>query len=429
LLTGKKILLIISGGIAAYKCLELIRLIKKQGGAVQVILTKSGAQFVTPLSAASLSGEKVLSDLFDLTDETEIGHIELSRAADLVVVAPASADIMARMANGLASDLATTTLLATDKQVLVAPAMNVRMWEHAATQRNIATLQGDGILFVGPDEGDMACGEFGPGRMAEPAEIFNTIDTILSEPPKLLTRPQSRLEKRQSLTYPLTGPLAGKTVLITAGPTHEPIDPVRYIANRSSGKQGYALAQAAYDLGARVILVSGPVNLPLPEGIEVLPVETARDMHDACLEELPVDIAICAAAVADWRVESPADEKMKKRGKADVPDLELAQNPDILRTIANHKTSRPALVVGFAAETQNVVENARKKLTSKGCDLIIANHVGSGSDVMGGAQNTVHIVSQAGVEDWPEMAKQQVAERLMRLLATELQSTDLRAKQ
>ncbi len=245
LLAGKKILLIITGGIAAYKCLELIRLIKKQDGAVQVVLTKSGAQFVTPLSAASLSGEKVLSDLFDLTDETEIGHIELSRAADLVVVAPASADIMARMANGIASDLATTTLLATDKQVLVAPAMNVRMWEHAATQRNITTLQGDGIMFVGPDEGDMACGEFGPGRMAEPAEIFKAIEAILSQGQKLLTRPQSRLEKRRSLTYPLTGPLTGKTVLITAGPTHEPIDPVRYIANRSSGKQGYALAQAA----------------------------------------------------------------------------------------------------------------------------------------------------------------------------------------
>ena len=421
MLTGKKILLIISGGIAAYKCLELIRLIKKQGGAVQVILTKSGAQFVTPLSAASLSGEKVLSDLFDLTDETEIGHIELSRAADLVVVAPASADIMARMANGIASDLATTTLLATDKQVLVAPAMNVRMWEHAATQRNIATLQGDGILFVGPNEGDMACGEFGPGRMAEPAEIFNAIDTILKEGPKLLTRPQSRLEKRQSLTYPLTGPLTGKTVLITAGPTHEPIDPVRYIANRSSGKQGYALAQAAYDLGARVILVSGPVSLPIPEGIEVLPVETARDMHDACMEELPVDIAICAAAVADWRVESPASEKMKKQGKADVPDLSLTQNPDILRTISNLKIDRPDLVVGFAAETQNVVENAKTKLASKGCDLIIANDVGAGSDVMGGAQNTVHIVSKTDVEDWPQMPKHQVAEKLMAYLATCLQ--------
>jgi len=420
LLTGKKILLIISGGIAAYKCLELIRLIKKQSGAVQVVMTKSAAQFVTPLSLASLSGEKVLSDLFDLTDETEIGHIELSRSADLVVVAPATADIIARMAHGLASDLATTTLLATDKQVLVAPAMNVRMWHHAATQRNIATLKGDGILFVGPNEGDMACGEFGPGRMAEPAEILASIDVILNAEPKLLERPQSRLEKRDHLS----GPLAGKTVLITAGPTHEPIDPVRYIANRSSGKQGYALAQAAYDLGARVILVSGPVNQPIPEGVEVLPVETALDMRDACLEELPVDIAICAAAVADWRVTSPASEKMKKQGQSDVPGLELTQNPDILHTIANHKTSRPKLVVGFAAETENVIENAKTKLAKKGCDLIVANDVGAGSDVMGGAQNTVHIVTGTGTEDWPEMPKHQVAQKLMTYLATVLQSKD-----
>ncbi len=401
MLTGKKILLIISGGIAAYKCLELIRLIKKQGGSVQVILTKAGEKFVTPLSVASLSGEKVFTDLFNLTDETEIGHIELSRAADLVVVAPASADIMARMANGIASDLATTALLATDKPVLVAPAMNVRMWEHAATQRNIETLKSDGILFVGPDEGDMACGEFGPGRMSEPAEILAVINESLSE---------------------AAGPLDGKTVLITAGPTHEPIDPVRYIANRSSGKQGYALAQAAYDLGARVILVSGPVNLPLPEGVEVLPVETASDMLSACLEELPVDIAICAAAVADWRVETPANEKMKKQGTGDVPDLSLRQNPDILHTIANHQTARPKLVIGFAAETQDVIENAQQKLKSKGCDLIVANNVGSGSDVMGGAKNTVHIVSHETVKDWPEMPKRQVANQLMALLAEQLES-------
>jgi len=401
LLTGKKILLIISGGIAAYKCLELIRLIKKQGASVQVILTKSGGQFVTPLSVASLSGEKVFSDLFDLTDEVEIGHIELSRSADLVVVAPASADILARMANGLANDLATTALLATDKRVLVAPAMNVAMWEHTATQRNIATLKEDGVSLVGPKEGDMACGEFGFGRMAEPQEILAAIIDQLGE---------------------AGGPLVGKTVLITAGPTHEPIDPVRYIANRSSGRQGYALAKAAYALGARVILVSGPVNLPLPSGAEVLPVETAIDMRDACLDELPVDIAICAAAVADWRVENPSSEKIKKRNSDDVPKIGFTQSPDILKTIANHKTGRPKLVVGFAAETGDVIENAKRKLASKGCDLIIANDVGAGSDVMGGAQNTVHVVSRDGIENWPKMPKQQVADKLMALFAKEFEA-------
>ncbi len=401
MLDGKKILLIISGGIAAYKSLELIRLIKKQGGSVQVILTRSGEEFITPLSAASLSGEKVFTDLFDLTDETEIGHIELSRSADLLVVAPASADIMARMVAGLASDLATTTLLATDKKVLLAPAMNVRMWQHASTQRNISILKDDGVLFAGPDEGDMACGEFGPGRMAEPAEILSAITSALAEK---------------------AGPLDGKTVLITAGPTHEPIDPVRYIANRSSGRQGYALAQAAYDLGARVILVSGPVSILLPEGVEMLPVETAQDMLAACLDELPVDIAICAAAVADWRVANPADEKMKKQGNQDVPNLDLTQNPDILRTISNHKTGRPEIVVGFAAETQNVIENAKGKLASKNCDMIVANDVGANSDVMGGTNNTVHIVSPDGVESWPEMSKQQVAEKLMSLLAKNLRA-------
>ena len=403
MLTGKRILLIISGGIAAYKCLELIRLIKKQNGTVQVILTRSGEQFVTPLSLASLSGEKVFGDLFNLTDEVEIGHIELSRSADLLVVAPASADIMARMANGIASDLATTTLLATDKPVLVAPAMNVRMWQHAATQRNIAALKNDGIAFVGPNEGDMACGEFGPGRMAEPQEILTAIETAFDHADETAS-----------------GPLTGKTVLITAGPTHEPIDPVRYIANRSSGRQGYALAQAAYDLGARVILVSGPVNLALPIGVEMLPVETAQDMLKACLEELPVDIAICAAAVADWRVAEPASDKMKKQNQSDVPNLDLVQNPDILQTISNHLSDRPKLVVGFAAETRNVVENAKAKLARKNCDLIVANNVGADSDVMGGTKNTVHIVSRDGVTDWPEMPKEQVAEKLMALLAEKL---------
>ena len=403
MLNGKKILLIISGGIAAFKSLELIRLIRKNGGSVQVILTRSGAQFVTPLSVASLSGEKVFTELFDLTDETEIGHIELSRSADLLVVAPASADILARMAGGLASDLATTALLATDKPVLVAPAMNVRMWQHAATRRNMDILRGDGVSVIGPNEGDMACGEFGPGRMAEPEEILNAISSV---PASALAEPK--------------GSLDGKTVLITAGPTHEPIDPVRYIANRSSGRQGYALAKAAYDLGARVILVSGPVSLPIPEGVEVLPVETARDMLAACLDELPVDIAVCAAAVADWRVRAPDTEKMKKQGQTDVPELDLTQNPDILKTIANHETNRPALVVGFAAETQNVIENARAKLIRKNCDLVIANNVGADSAVMGGTTNTVHIVSRDNVEDWPEMPKQQVAVKLMDLLANRL---------
>lgn len=407
MLNGKKVLLIIAGGIAAYKCLELIRLIKKHGGDVNVVLTGSGEQFVTPLSIASLTGNKVYTDLFSLTDETEMGHIELSRAADLLVVAPATADMLARMANGLASDLATTALLATDKQVIVAPAMNVRMWQHAATQRNLETLARDGIATVGPNEGEMACGEYGPGRMAEPQEILDAIVDRINRPEK-------------PLTTTTAGPLAGKTVLITAGPTHEPIDPVRYIANRSSGRQGYALAQAAFDLGARVILVSGPVNLPLPEGVEVLPVETASDMLAACQEELPVDIAIFAAAVADWRVREAAGQKMKKAKKSEVPELDLVQNPDILRTIATAKSNRPQLVVGFAAETENLIENAKCKLAAKGCDLIVANDVGQGSDVMGGARNTVHIVSKKSIENWPEMSKEQVAARLMEYLAGQL---------
>ncbi len=403
MLNGKKILLIISGGIAAYKSLLLIRLIKQNGGSVQTIITRSGEQFVTPLSVASLSGEKVFTDLFDLTDETEIGHIELSRSADLIVVAPASADIMAQMANGLASDLATTALLATDKSVLVAPAMNVRMWENAATQRNIETLKNDGVLFVGPDEGAMACGEFGLGRMAEPDAILEAIGDCFETDGDLQNKP-----------------LFGKKVLITAGPTHEPIDPVRYIANRSSGKQGYALAKAAVALGAHTVLVSGPTSLPIPEGAELLPVETANEMLDETMAELPADIAIFAAAVADFRVENAADQKMKKKNKDDVPSLELVQNPDILATVAAHKSKRPTLVVGFAAETENVIENAKLKLARKGCDLIIANDVGHGSDVMGGSENTIHIVSKNGVEDWPQMSKQEVADKLMAYLVDQL---------
>jgi phosphopantothenoylcysteine decarboxylase/phosphopantothenate--cysteine ligase len=394
---SKRILLIIGGGIAAYKCLELIRRLKERGISSRVILTRAGAEFVTPLSVSALSGEKVFSELFDLTDETEIGHIELSRSADLVVVAPATADLMARMANGLANDLASTALLATDKPVLMAPAMNVRMWQHAATQRNLATLVSDGVHVVGPNEGDMACGEFGPGRMAEPAEILDRIEAVLDgAEPK---------------------PLAGRKVVITAGPTHEPIDPVRYIANRSSGKQGYAIARAARKLGAHVVLVSGPVHEPLPVGVEVLPVETAREMLTACQEEMPADIAIFAAAVADWRVAREAGQKLKKDGSGKMPTFELAENPDVLATVAQSGTSRPGIVVGFAAETENVIENAKAKLQRKKCDLIVANDVSEETGVMGGTRNTVHLVSKGGVDSWPEMSKDDVAERLMQYLA------------
>ena len=397
MIKDKRILLIVSGGIAAYKCLELIRLIRQGGGSVQVILTSSGAKFVTPLSLASLSGEKVIEDLFDLTDETEIGHIELSRSADIVVVAPASADIMAKMAAGLAPDLATTALLATDKPVLIAPAMNVRMWEHPATRRNLEVLINDGIKTVGPGKGDMACGEYGHGRMAEPQAILTAIEAILA----------GRGKK----------PLAGKRVLITAGPTHEPIDPVRYIANRSSGKQGYALAEAAVRLGAETILVSGPVNLDIPPGAGLVEVETGRQMLEACMAELPVDIAICAAAVADWHSANPASKKLKKKHDGAVPELELKQNPDILKTIATLKSERPGVVVGFAAETENVIENARAKLKAKSCDLIVANDVSPEGGVMGGDENTIHLVSSAGIESWPTMSKRDVADRLMEYLA------------
>lgn len=393
MLHGRSVLLIIGGGIAAYKAAELIRLIRKAGGGVRVILTKAGAEFVTPLTLASLSGDKVYDDLFSLTDELEMGHIELSRSADLVVVAPATADLMAKAANGLANDLASTTLLATDKPVLMAPAMNVRMWLHAATQRNLSTLREDGIAFVGPDEGDMACGEYGPGRMAEPVAILGAIEAHFSRGGG-------------------TQPLAGKHVLITAGPTHEPIDPVRYIANRSSGKQGYALAQAAQEAGALVTLVSGPVTLPAPAGVTVIRVETAEQMNAAVENALPADLAIFAAAVADWRVKSAASEKIKKQGKS-APPLELAENPDILARVSRHATKRPALVVGFAAETENVIAHATAKLARKGCDLIIANDVSPEKGVMGGERNRVHILSASGVESLAEMSKSAVAEALV----------------
>ena len=389
----RRILLIIGGGIAAYKCLELIRRLKERGIASRVIMTKAAGEFVTPLSVAALSGEKVFNDLFDLTDETEIGHIELSRSSDLVVVAPATADLMARMATGQAGDLATTALIATDKPVLIVPSMNVRMWQHAATQRNLATLEGDGVEVVGPNDGDMACGEFGPGRMAEPAEIVEKIETMLGGG--------------------IDRPLAGRKVLITAGPTHEPIDPVRYIANRSSGRQGYAIARAAERLGARTILVSGPVHQPIPPGVEVQPVETAEEMLKACQDETPADIAIFAAAVADWRVTNQAENKMKKGAEKKLPTLDLTENPDVLATIAKSGKARPQVVVGFAAETENVIDNAKAKLARKKCDLIIANDVSAESGVMGGTRNTVHLVSDSGVESWPEMSKDAVADRLM----------------
>ncbi|MBM3519301.1 MAG: bifunctional phosphopantothenoylcysteine decarboxylase/phosphopantothenate--cysteine ligase CoaBC [Alphaproteobacteria bacterium] len=396
--TGKSVLLVIGGGIAAYKCLELIRLLKKEGCGVRVILTRAAEAFVTPLSVASLSGEKVHSDLFSLTDEVEIGHIELSRAADLLVVAPATADLLAKMAGGHAGDLATTALLATDKRVLVAPAMNVRMWTHAATRRNVETLKRDGVAFVGPGDGEMACGEYGPGRMAEPAEILDAIAAMLAGGDK---------------------PLAGRKILITAGPTREPIDPVRFLSNHSSGKQGYALAEAAVALGAETILVSGPVNLAIPPGASMVPVETAEQMLKACEGELPCDIAIFAAAVADWRVASVVAEKIKKSaGK--VPSLAMTENPDVLRTIAGLVGRRPRLVVGFAAETEKVIDHARAKLLAKGCDLIVANDVTAAGKVFGGDRNRVHLVSAAGVESWPDMTKREVADRLMRKLAADL---------
>ena len=391
-LNGKSVLLIIGGGIAAYKALELIRALKKEGAATSAIMTRAAQEFVTPLSVGSLTGSKVHTDLFNLTDEVEMGHIELSRSADLVVVAPATADLMAKMANGLANDLASTTLLATDKRVLLAPAMNVRMWLNPATQRNFRQLMADGALCVGPTEGEMACGEFGPGRMADPAMIVEAI--------------------RAALT-PAAQPLKGKHVLITAGPTREPIDPVRYISNHSSGKQGYAIAEAAIRMGAQVTLVSGPVSLPIPPGVGMIPVNTALEMLEAVQKSLPADIAIFSAAVADWRVAQQGSEKLKKDPSGKAPQLSFVENPDILKTIATAKTGRPRLVIGFAAETEKVLDHAKAKLGRKGCDLIVANDVSPENGVFGGDSNKVHLVSNAGVESWPQLSKAEVAERLM----------------
>ncbi|MCU0901261.1 MAG: bifunctional phosphopantothenoylcysteine decarboxylase/phosphopantothenate--cysteine ligase CoaBC [Cypionkella sp.] len=397
MLAGKRVLLVIGGGIAAYKSLELIRLLQKAGAAVVPVLTHAGAQFVTPLSLSALAGHKVYQELFDLTDEAEMGHIRLSRAADLLVVAPATADLMAKMAGGRADDLASTLLLATDKRVLIAPAMNVRMWDHPATRRNLAVLRGDGVLVVGPNDGEMACGEFGPGRMAEPAQIVAAVEAALS-----------------------AGPLVGRHVLVTSGPTHEPIDPVRYIANRSSGAQGTAIAAALRDLGARVTFVTGPASVPPPPGVTVVRVETAAEMLAAVQAALPADAAVMAAAVADWRVANAGVQKMKKDGSGRAPALDFAENPDILASISK-AADRPRLVVGFAAETEAVVEHATAKRLRKGCDWIVANDVSPASGIMGGSENAVTVISDAGAEVWPRLAKDEVARRLALRIAEALQ--------
>jgi phosphopantothenoylcysteine decarboxylase/phosphopantothenate--cysteine ligase len=409
---GKRILLIVGGGIAAYKSLELARRLKERGASVRAILTKGGAEFVTPLSLSVLTEEKAFTDLFDLKDEAEIGHISLSREADLVAVAPATADLIAKMAHGLADDLATAVLLATDRQVLAAPAMNVRMWEHPATRRNMATLRADGIAFIGPEEGEMACGEYGLGRMAEPEAILGAIERLLGDKTSAGATP---LRARGT-------PLHGRKVLITSGPTQEPIDPVRYIANRSSGKQGHALARAAAALGAEVTLVSGPVTLPDPEGVKVIRVDTAHEMLAATLAALPADIAICAAAVADWRAADEAPQKLKKEPDGSGPALKLAANPDILATIAQAGPQRPHLVIGFAAETEDLIENAKGKRARKGADWIVANDVWPGTGAMGGDRTQVHLITAAGVEDWPPMSKDEMAARLLARAADALSS-------
>ena len=393
MLTHKRILLIIGGGIAAYKSLELIRLLTKAGASVVPVLTRAGGEFVTPLTVGALAGSRVYRDLFDLGDEAEMGHIQLSRAADLVVVAPATADLMARMAGGMADDLASTLLLATDKRVLLAPAMNVRMWHHPATVRNLAQLAADGVLTVGPNEGDMACGEFGLGRMAEPGEILSAVQGALAE-----------------------GPLVGRHVLVTSGPTHEPIDPVRFIANRSSGAQGTAIAAALRDLGARVTFVTGPASGPAPAGVTVVRVETAIQMLAAVEAALPADAAVMTAAVADWRVVNVCDHKIKKDGSGEAPALEFAQNPDILEKISKGY-SRPRLVVGFAAETDDVLAHATAKRLRKGCDWIVANDVSADTGIMGGPENAVTLITADGAESWPRMAKTEVARRLAARIA------------
>lgn len=396
--TNLSITLIIGGGIAAYKSLELIRRLADKGVSTVPVLTKAGREFVTPLSLATLAGHQVFEDLFDLKNETEIGHIQLSRQSDLVVVAPATADLMAKSAGGLSNDLASTLLLATDKPVLMAPAMNVKMWEHPATRRNVETLQNDGIDFIGPDIGPMACGETGPGRMADVEDILKAILTRLN--------PERRAPRL----------LEGKTVLVTAGPTHEPIDPVRYIANRSSGKQGYAIAAAAARLGAAVHLVTGPVHLPTPPGVTRHNVETADEMLKACRAITRPDIIICAAAVADWRIANQGQEKLKKT-KAGLPKLKLKENPDILQTLSKQKKQRAALIIGFAAETENVIEHAKSKRLAKSCDWIVANDVSAKGNVFGNDQTTIHIISDHEIDTLENIAKSHAADQLMQRAA------------
>ncbi|MBB3655966.1 phosphopantothenoylcysteine decarboxylase/phosphopantothenate--cysteine ligase [Rhizobium sp. BK650] len=398
-LSGKRILLIISGGIAAYKSLDLIRRLRERGASVRPIMTKGAQEFVTPLAVGALAADHVFTDLFSRQDEQDVGHIRLARDCDLVLIAPATADLMAKAAHGLADDLASTVLLATDRPVLAAPAMNPKMWAHPATKRNIETLQHDGIRFIGPAAGEMAeSREAGTGRMAEPLEIVAAADSLLDDGPK---------------------PLTGRKAIVTSGPTHEPIDPVRYIANRSSGRQGHAIAAALARLGADVTLVSGPVTIPDPAGVRVVHVERAEEMRDAVLAALPADVAVMVAAVADWRVASAADQKIKKHPGESIPTLALTENPDILKTVGHH-TTRPKLVIGFAAETQDVEANAKVKLDRKGADIIVANDVSPATGVMGGTRNSVKLVSRDGVEQWPDLSKDEVAERLAAMISEQL---------
>ncbi|WP_420430469.1 bifunctional phosphopantothenoylcysteine decarboxylase/phosphopantothenate--cysteine ligase CoaBC [Kordiimonas sp.] len=398
MLKGKRILLIIGGGVAAYKSLDLARRLMERGASVRGVLTAGGQQFITPLSVASLTGDQCYTDLFSLKDEAEMGHIRLSREADLVIVAPATADLMAKMANGIANDLASTILLATDKQVMVAPAMNAEMWDNKATRRNVDTLRRDGILMVGPEAGLLACGEVGAGRLSEVVDIVAAVEIFFGGVGK---------------------PLAGKHLIVTAGPTHEPIDPVRYIANRSSGRQGFAIAEALSGLGASVTLVAGPTTEETPVGVQRIDVETALEMQAAVQAALPADGAVCVAAVADWRVENGGTQKLKK-SKEGLPQFTFAENPDILKGLAGMTTGRPALVVGFAAETENVIEYASAKRERKGCDLIVANDVSGGTGIMGGLENEVHLISADGVESWPRLGKTEVAIRLAQKIADKL---------
>jgi phosphopantothenoylcysteine decarboxylase/phosphopantothenate--cysteine ligase len=424
-MTEARVLLIVSGGIAAYKALELVRLLKRQGVAVRAVMTKSAAEFVTPLSMGVMTEDQVYGDMFDLKEEREIGHIQLSRQADLVVICPATANILAKMAAGIADDLATTILLATDKPVLAVPAMNVRMWNHPATQRNLSQLRADGVHIMNPDDGAMACGEFGPGRLPEPPAVAEQICSMLAVPFNTQLA-SGRSPTTMPSATPLTAqpdfadvhhrPLFGKRVLVTAGPTHEAIDPVRYIANRSSGRQGFAIAAAAADLGAEIILIAGPVHLPTPSGVLRIDVETALEMQAEVEKVLPVDAAIMVAAVADWRAAQAPDQKIKKDGNA-IPPLVLTENPDILASLAMHK-QRPKLVIGFAAETENIIAHAQAKLAKKGCDWIVANDVSG--DVMGGENNAFHIVTKAGVDSWLESPKDVIARKLMEKVANEL---------